>query len=56
MAPKMEGGTMRVYIGRFELVDKPRITHSFPLSQIEEAYKLFESKEDGVIKVSITNR
>jgi threonine dehydrogenase-like Zn-dependent dehydrogenase len=24
----------------------PLITHSFPLSQIEEAYKLFESKED----------
>ena len=34
----------------------PLITHSFPLSQIEEAYKLFENKEDGVIKVSITNR
>jgi threonine dehydrogenase-like Zn-dependent dehydrogenase len=33
----------------------PLITHSFPLSQIEEAYKLFESKEDGVIKVSITS-
>ena len=34
----------------------PLITHSFPLSQIEEAYKLFENKEYGVIKVSITNR
>ena len=33
----------------------PLITHSFPLSQIEEAYKLFENKEDGVIKVSITS-
>ncbi len=29
------------------------ITHSFPLSSIEEAYRLFENKEDGVIKVSI---
>lgn len=34
----------------------PLITHSFPLSQIEEAYKLFENKEDGVIKVAIDNR
>ena len=25
------------------------------LSQIEEAYRLYENKEDGVIKVSITN-
>lgn len=32
------------------------ITHSFPLSRIEEAYKLFENKEDGVIKVAIDNR
>ena len=32
------------------------ITHSFPLSSIEEAYKLFENKEDGVIKIAIDNR
>ena len=31
----------------------PLITHRFPLSQIDEAYKLFENKEDGVIKVAI---
>lgn len=31
----------------------PLITHRFPLSQIEEAYRLFENKEDGVIKVAI---
>ena len=29
------------------------ITHSFPLSRIEEAYRLFENKEDGVIKIAI---
>ena len=34
----------------------PLITHSFPLSRIEDAYKLFENKEDGVIKVAIENR
>ena len=33
----------------------PLITHSFTLSRIEEAYSLFENKEDGVIKVAITN-
>lgn len=34
----------------------PLITHSYPLSRIEEAYKLFENKEDGVIKIAIDNR
>lgn len=33
----------------------PLITHRFPLERIEEAYRLFESKEDGVIKVAIYN-
>ena len=31
------------------------ITHIFPLSRIDEAYKIFENKEDGVIKVAIDN-
>lgn len=31
----------------------PLITHRFPLSEIEEAYRLFENKQDGVIKVAI---
>ena len=34
---------------------EPLITHSFPLSRIDEAYRIFENKEDGVIKVAITN-
>ncbi|MCD8302228.1 MAG: alcohol dehydrogenase [Prevotellaceae bacterium] len=33
----------------------PLITHRFPLSRIEEAYRLFETKEDGVIKVALYN-
>jgi threonine dehydrogenase-like Zn-dependent dehydrogenase len=33
----------------------PLITHSFPLSRIDEAYRLFENKEDGVIKVAVIN-
>ena len=32
----------------------PLITHTYPLSQIDEAYELFENKKDGVIKVAIT--
>lgn len=31
----------------------PLVTHLYPLSRIEEAYALFENKEDGVIKVAI---
>ena len=32
----------------------PLITHRFPLSRIEEAYRIFENRLDGVIKVAIT--
>lgn len=36
------------------LIDtEPLITHTFPLSRIDEAYELFEGKKDGVIKVAI---
>ena len=33
----------------------PLITHTFLLSHIEEAYRLFESQEDGVMKIAIEN-
>ena len=48
--------------GKFALVEKPKpvlivttplITHRFQLSEIEEAYRIFEHKLDGVIKVAI---
>mgnify|MGYP000812961696 FL=1 len=32
----------------------PLITHRFPLNEIEEAYRVFENKLDGVIKVAIS--
>ena len=31
----------------------PLITHRFPLSEIEKAYRIFENRTDGVIKVAI---
>lgn len=31
----------------------PLITHTFPLSEIEKAYDLFENRKDGVIKIAI---
>ena len=34
----------------------PLITHTYPLSRIEEAYDLFEHRRDGVIKVAIRNQ
>lgn len=39
------------------LIDtQPLITHTFPLERIEEAYRLFEAREDGVIKIALTGR
>ena len=32
---------------------EPLITHTYPLSRIQEAYDLFENKRDGVIKVAV---
>ena len=34
----------------------PLITHRFPLDKIEEAYCIFENRQDGVIKVAITEK
>lgn len=35
---------------------KPLITHRFPLTKIEEAYRVFENRLDGVIKVAIAGK
>lgn len=32
---------------------EPLITHTYPLSQIEEVYEIFENKRFGVIKIAI---
>ena len=38
---------------RNKLDTEPLITHTYPLSKIDEAYELFENKRDGVIKVAV---
>lgn len=39
--------------GRIDTI--PLITHRYSLDKIEEAYRVFENKEDGVIKVAVYN-
>lgn len=39
--------------GRLNTTDL--ITHTYPLQEIDKAYQLFESRQDGVIKNAITN-
>lgn len=33
---------------------RPLVTHRFPLERIEDAYRIFETRSDGVIKVVVT--
>jgi alcohol dehydrogenase len=40
-------------IAEGKLNTEPLITHTYPLSKIDEAYELFENKCDGVIKVAV---
>lgn len=40
-------------IAQGEIDTTPLITHRFPLSEIEEAYRIFENRLDGVIKIAI---
>ena len=40
-------------IAEGKLDTTPLITHTYPLSRIEEAYELFENRRDGVIKVAV---
>ena len=42
-------------IEQVKLDTTPLITHRYKLEDIEEAYRIFENKLDGVVKVAITN-
>ena len=41
--------------GHFDLLEKPEplITHRYSLADIEEAYRVFESRAEGVIKIAV---
>ena len=43
------------FIAQGAIDTTPLITHTFPLSQIEAAYALFEGKGEGVMKIAIDN-
>ena len=47
-------GEILTLIEQGKLDTTPLITHRFPLSQIEEAYRVFENRLDGVIKIAVT--
>ena len=46
-------GEILALIAAGRLDTTPLITHTFPLKEIERAYALFESREDGVMKVAV---
>ena len=41
--------------GHFDLLEKPepRITHRYSLEDIEEAYNVFENREEGANKIAV---
>ena len=58
MVTKLKYGNTNTYFirgakGTILLDTEPLITHTYPLSKIDEAYELFENKRDGVIKVAV---
>ena len=58
MVTKLKYGNTNTYFirgakGTILIDTESLITHTYPLSQIDEAYELFENKRDGVIKVAV---
>ena len=43
-------------IAQGKINTEPLITHTYPLSKIEEAYDIFENKKENVIKVAVDCR
>ena len=42
------------FIARGEIDMSPFVTHQFPIGQVQEAFDLADSREDGALKVSLT--
>ena len=42
------------FIARGEIDMSPFVTHQFPIDQVQEAFDLADSREDGALKVSLT--
>ena len=42
------------YIARGDIDMSPFVTHQFPIDQVQEAFDLADSREDGALKVSLT--
>ena len=47
-------GEILSFIEQGKIDTTPLITHRFPLSEINEAYRIFENRLDGVIKIAVT--
>ena len=43
------------YTEKGKIDTTPPITHTYALKDIEEAYRVFENRLDGVIKIAIKN-
>ena len=43
-------------IAQGKINTEPLITHTYPLSKIEEAFDIFENKKENVIKVAVDCR
>ena len=52
MKQKIAKEGLQFYEGKIDTT--PLITHRFKLADIEEAYRIFENRLDGVIKIAIS--
>ena len=51
-----DSSTLLRLIETGEIDTTPLITHRFSLDEIDKAYRIFENRQDGVIKIAITER
>ena len=54
--PELTRSAAQRLIAEGRIDTTPLITHRYPLDRIMEAYRLFESRAEGVIKVAVECR